>query len=507
MRSRIAALLVVLAMAGAGGAADAAGKGAKPQAPRTEAELIAQHRFAPEEVGYVLFDPKSGGVLTAKNAHRPFIPASVSKVPSAVAALAVLGPEHRFETRLLADGRIEGGVLEGDLYLRGGGDPFLMTEDLHELVDGLLARGITRVAGRFLYDATLLPVIQQIDPLQPDAAQYNAGISALSLNHNRVAFAWRHDGDLETLAAETFSESRTGRMPLSGIRYDAAPPGADPSIPLVRAARSPGEHWLISPRIAKQGRTWLPLRRPEVVAAEIFRALCADAGIELPPPEAGVTPDTAEVLAVHRSEPLVEIVRATLRYSNNLAAELVGLATASALEGRPLSLDRASARVAEWYRSRMPAVDWTGFAPGNFSGLSSAARVTPAQIAAVLVMAAQESGEGDLFALLPQQTWTVGNGKSTGIRGKKAKTVKPKPPDFEIRAKTGTVAYGSGLAGYIDRRGGSRLGFVILVSDLEARREFDASNRVRSLLLPREAKAWLRRARGLARELVLKWAG
>ena len=512
-RKGAAALLAAALLVGVAQAKPA--KIGAPPAPLTEEQLVAAHGLMPDQVGYVVFDPATGGLLAARNADRAFIPASVAKVPTAVAALAVLGPQHRFETALLADGPIADGVLAGDLYLKGGGDPLLMTEDLGVLVEALKARSVVRVAGRFAYDVSLLPPIDQIDPVQPDAAQYNPGLSALTLNFNRIALAWEHDGAPGSLKATAFSESRDGSLPVAGILYGTAPPGPGPAVPLVRAAGDPREHWLISPQIEKAGRTWLPLRRPGAVAAQIFRSLCAEAGIALPAPEPGVAPEQAAVLAVRQSEPLVEILRATLKYSNNLAAELAGLATARRLAGETLSLDRASAVVADWYRRTLPDTDWAGYRLDNFSGLSSASRATPAQIAAILAYAAgRQHDGGDFASLLPLLPWETendangagGKGAKRGGRGRAPATWKPDPaPDAALRAKTGTVAYGRGLAGYVEPASGGRFGFVIFISDLERRRAFDASPQVRSLILPPEAKDWLRRARSLERALLLRW--
>src|SRR5918995_1761336 len=82
----------------------------------------------------------------------PLIPASTAKLATAVAALDVLGPEHRFRTELLTSGVIEHGVLRGDLILRGGGDPLLDLPDLLGLAVRLENTGIREVDGHFLID-------------------------------------------------------------------------------------------------------------------------------------------------------------------------------------------------------------------------------------------------------------------------------------------------------------------------------------------------------------------
>ncbi len=137
------------------------------------------------EIAYLLVDLDSGARLLGKDETRPMIPASTAKLATAVAALDILGPDFRFATRVRAAGDISDGVLDGDLYLIGGGDPLLSIQDLMALVQKLRDQGLREVAGRFVYDDGLIAASPEINPRQPAEVSYNAGVSALSLNFNR----------------------------------------------------------------------------------------------------------------------------------------------------------------------------------------------------------------------------------------------------------------------------------------------------------------------------------
>ncbi|MCH7833289.1 MAG: D-alanyl-D-alanine carboxypeptidase, partial [Proteobacteria bacterium] len=100
-------------------------------------------------VGYALLDLESGGMIAGRDENALFIPASTAKVPATVAALGILGPGYRFETKLLAAGKVVKGVLQGDLTLQGGGDPLLAIQDLMGLAQKLKDSGLSRVSGRF----------------------------------------------------------------------------------------------------------------------------------------------------------------------------------------------------------------------------------------------------------------------------------------------------------------------------------------------------------------------
>ncbi len=450
---------------------------------------IARHGFAPDQVGYIVFDPRDGTVLAERQADRPFIPASVAKVPTTVAALAVLGPDYRFETMLLADGRIAGGRLEGDLYLRGGGDPVLDSDDLVGLVRGLRAQGVAHVAGDFVYDASLLRDFSEIDALQPLSASYNTGVSALSLNFNIMQVQWRRNG-AGAFDVSATTNTETMRVPVESVTFGLVPAAATDGGFYVHHHGADGEHWGLSPALPAQGHDWLPLHDPARNTAMVFRRIAADHGVTMGLPRPGAAPTGARIVARHHSRPLAQIVRGVLRYSNNLSAELVGLVASRHLTGRALDMAGSGTALGGWLQQQIAGVDWRGYAPANHSGLSSAARVTPRQMAAILRLADSRPFGTERFpGLLHPVGWAGANGG----------------PPVTVHAKSGTMYYARGLAGYIDTAGGRRLGFAVFVNDPAARRALDAAP-VQARSGSAAAQRWLARARELERVLVSHWA-
>ncbi len=161
--------------------------------PATDATLIEAAGFAADDVGFLVVDLKDGRVVAEHNPDRPFIPASVAKIASIAPALEILGGDHHFTTTLQAEGAVRDGVLAGSLTLRGGGDPFLTGDDLQVMAKALAATGIRKVAGGFRYDDSLLVDVPEINAMQPEAAGYNTGVSALGVNFNRIRFYWKTD--------------------------------------------------------------------------------------------------------------------------------------------------------------------------------------------------------------------------------------------------------------------------------------------------------------------------
>jgi D-alanyl-D-alanine carboxypeptidase/D-alanyl-D-alanine-endopeptidase (penicillin-binding protein 4) len=285
--------------------------------------------------------------------------------------------------------------------------------------------------------------------------------------------------------------SRSLNLPADTFRF-----GASGNLPgrvlLLPADDGPGERWLLSPHLGQQpGATWLPIRDPGLATATLFRRLAARAGIDLPPPMIGTAPAATLVLARHDSRNLAEITAGLLKFSNNLSAELVGIAAASKVVKLPLTLEDSAAVLAAWWRSRLPDIDWTGYAAPNHSGLTAEGRVSPRQIMGILQDALlTRDGIEDFPSLLPR----LGEGEEPDG-----------PPLVRVRAKTGTMDYARGLAGYLESDTGRWFAFVILVTDFQRRTALDAIRDIRSLDQTREARDWLIRAVAFDRALLRMW--
>ncbi|MBB4284329.1 D-alanyl-D-alanine carboxypeptidase/D-alanyl-D-alanine endopeptidase [Roseospira goensis] len=484
--------------------------GPKPAIPRpTEAELIAAAGFQPDQVGYLVYDLDTGAYLGGHNATRAaFLPASVLKIPTTVAALAVLGPDHRFPTLVRFDGDRLGrdGLWTGTLALVGGGDPVLDSEALRALVGALKAAGLTRLEGRFVYDDSALVATPALEPSQPAEHAYNPGLSALSLDFNRIRVRW--DGD-RVRVVETHDTPPVAPVRLTRASDPAGWSRAGP--PLRHAFPAPGtrdarglvtEVWRLSPYAPERGAAWLPVKAPGPFVAAVFRALAAEAGITLPEPEPAPGPARGPIVARHFSPPLSAIAANGLKYSNNLLAELLGLATTARLDGRPHDLAGSAARLERWLAQTLPWVDWTGFRMANHSGLSPDSRASPEQVVALLRFAEDQGAAlapRTYDALLPPRRFPDSDATRLAA-AVHAGDVTPR-----VWAKSGTMYHGRGLAGFARGASGHRLVFAVFTSDLAARRAFDAGYLHYAGGPVARARDALRRARDLEHALLLTW--
>jgi D-alanyl-D-alanine carboxypeptidase/D-alanyl-D-alanine-endopeptidase (penicillin-binding protein 4) len=256
--------------------------------------------------GLALVVDANGNELLAQNADEPFVPASVTKIVTAWLAMETLGGDYRFETRFyLDDKRV--------LYIRGGGDPFLISEELAPLATELVAAvGKTPIAGIVL-DAGYYPSNLRIPGIEEDAEPYDALNSALAVNFNTI-FAVRRGDKVES------GESQTPITPLAISEFRARGPRGKGRISL---SQDPA----VSLKYAG-----------ELIAAFVRRA----GGVVSGNVSIGSVPDGLKPVYVHRqSRPLSEILVALLSASNNYIANQVFLEIGGRRAGGPVSLEKS----------------------------------------------------------------------------------------------------------------------------------------------------------------------
>jgi len=448
------------------------------QAP--DAERLVREADLSGIVGFAVMDARTGALLEERASSAALPPASVAKVVTALYALDALGPEHRFETRVLATGGIAGGVVQGDLVLAGGGDPTLDTEALAALVAQLRQAGITGIRGGFKVWGGALPFARVIDPSQPDHVGYNPAVSGLNLNFNRVHFEWRRSGGgyAVTLEARTANH----RPAVGMVRMDVA----DRTSPVYTYRDGGGvDLWTVaSGALGQSGARWLPVRQPVPHAGDVFRSLARAEGISLPVPDPVEELPGGVVLAAHRSGRLEDLARDMLEFSTNLTAEVLGLAASASRLGRVASLDASAREMSAWARNSLGMGAATRFV--DHSGLGDASRVTARDMAAALVRARQGTALRSLLKDIP-------------VRDARQRILPDHP--LEVVAKTGTLNFVSALAGYARMEGGRDMAFAVFVADTQRRAGLSRQDRER----PPGGRTYARSARALQQALLSRW--
>ena len=258
----------------------------------------------------VLVMDAKGNELVAQNADEPFVPASVTKIVTAWLAMEVLGGEYRFETRFyLDDKRV--------LYVRGGGDPFLISEELAPLATELVAAIGKKPITGIVLDASYYPSNLRVPGIEDTDEAYNALNSALAVNFNTI-YAVRSGNKVRS------AEKQTPITPLAITQFRARGPNGRGRISLSQ-----------DPSVSLQ-------YAGELIAAFIERA----GGTVKGKISTGTVPASLQPVYVHRqSRTLSEILVELLRASNNYIANQVFLEIGGHRWGGPVSLEK-SLRVA-----------------------------------------------------------------------------------------------------------------------------------------------------------------
>ncbi|MCR8725842.1 D-alanyl-D-alanine carboxypeptidase/D-alanyl-D-alanine endopeptidase [Frigidibacter sp. ROC022] len=442
-------------------------------APDAEA-LIAEAKLG-GKVSYLVADARTGKLLEGRNVREPMAPASTAKTFTTLFAFDRLGQGYRFRTRLVADGKLSGSRLDGDLVLVGGGDPTLDTEALAGMARALRAKGITEVTGRLRYWGGALPYQHEITPGQPDHLGYNPAISGLNLNFNRVYFEWKKKGNGYAVSMDARSDKRRPLISTSRMKV------ANRRSPLYtfKDGRD-AEIWTVAkPALGKGGGRWLPVRHPDRYAAEVLRVLAGAEGISIAGGLAAAARAPAgAVLAERQSDDLRSIARGMLKYSTNMTAEVLGLSAS----GQP-SLRASASEMDSWLGASYGAA---GARLVDHSGLGGASRVTVEDMVSVLTAAGPA---GPLRPIL----------KDIPMRDAKGRPIANHP--IAVQAKTGTLNFVSCLAGYAGLPGGRVLSFAILTGDLKRRASLHDEEQER----PPGARAWNARAKHLQQALIERW--
>jgi D-alanyl-D-alanine carboxypeptidase/D-alanyl-D-alanine-endopeptidase (penicillin-binding protein 4) len=253
----------------------------------TRAALAGQMRLAGGASGAAVRDLETGETLYALRDDAPRVPASVQKLFVTSAALLGLGAGHTFDTTVRAAAPVTDGVLAGDLFLVGGGDPGLHPDDLRALAAQVAAQGVLRVDGRVRGDASAWDALvggpragwgyDRWIGGQLGALTLDRGWSAGRLQRRpaRTAAA-RFSAELERAGVEVVGRAATGTAPPEAPELARVP--SPPLRDLVRATNTPSDNFLAEMLLKGLGST-LGAGGSTAAGAAVVRATLDDLGI------------------------------------------------------------------------------------------------------------------------------------------------------------------------------------------------------------------------------------
>jgi D-alanyl-D-alanine carboxypeptidase/D-alanyl-D-alanine-endopeptidase (penicillin-binding protein 4) len=427
---------------------------AQPLPPEIDAAL-ARARIPRDAVTLLVtdVDPAQPPRLSHR-AQEPVNPASIAKLATTFAALDLLGPAYTWTTPLYADAPVVDRTLQGNLYIKGQGDPKLVLERLWLLLRRVRAMGIDRIAGDIVLDRTafeplpLDPSTFDGEPLRP----YNAAPDALLLNFRSVVLTFTPQ--------PAIGQARvTVDPPLAGVQWPALVPLTTGDCGDWRGALKADyfgdplrPRWNGGYPLACGERIWpVAFADPGSHAARAIAGLWTEIGGTLGGQVVeGRVPAGMVPILEHASPPLAEVVRDINKFSNNVMAQQVFLTLS--LQARGLgSREGTRELLRTWWQERIgptpPTFD-------NGSGLSRDGRASAAQLARLLQQAWASPSMPDFVASLP----------AAGIDGTMRRVRAP----MAAHLKTGSLRDVYGVAGYVHRPGGRRFVVVAIANHPQA---------------------------------------
>ena len=433
-----------------------AGAAADPLGPL--AGIAKRYKLPARSISAWVQEVASAQPLLAINPRVPRNPASTLKLLTTFVALDILGPIYAWPTEVYALGPLKDGVLEGDLLLKGFGDPYLLEENLWKLLGELRRTGLQHIRGDLVIDDShFAPPLRDPGAFDGQAFRlYNVLPNAMMVNFKAVTlvFAPRADGrgvsvrtrpELPNLKIINQLQLERGgcRGVLASVKITVPEPAvADAVVLSGRYQTGCGEQTL--PRTFMTSADY---------AYGLFRNLWAqwggtlDGGVRR-----GLQPMQARPLMVWHSPPLAELIRPLNKWSNNVMADALFYTLGGTLFEPPLMPVHGATVIESYLKQRHIPTD--GFVMENGSGLSRVTRLTALTLHEVLRYAYRSKYMPEYLASL----------SILGVDGTLRRRLQRSPETGWMHLKSGHLNNVAAVAGYVRAQSGKTYVVVLFVN-------------------------------------------
>lgn len=389
--------------------------------------------------------------ILAFNADTPRNPASAIKLLTTYLALESLGPTFTWKTTALAASAPRGGVLDGDLYLKGSGDPYLVLERYWLLIRELRLRGVREIGGDVVIDNSYFDV-GDLDPGDFDGrpySTYNVIPDALMVNFQAVNFMFRPDVTAHRveIIADPLPANLRIRNQVQLVDGNCA--GTQNRINFAVASVGGRDEATFTGRFSRkcvEYRVTRSLMKAPAYAYGLFRALWEESGGTIrgnyrraAAPSAGM-----RVLATLESVPLTSVITATNKHSNNIMARHLLLTLGAQRFGAPGTVEKGQ-RAVQDELTRL-GLDFPELEIGNGAGLTRDTRISARSLARLLLAA-----ERGLYGPEFESSLAL-----AGLDGTAKRRFSGSEFAGHMHLKTGTLNNVHALAGYVQTPGGRK---------------------------------------------------
>jgi len=452
--------MLILLSFGSPLAADEAQKSATRELPPALKRVLDAHNIDAQHISVHVQSLRSDEPLLALNGSVARNPASTIKLLSTYLALDYLGPAYTWKTEIFTRGPILDGVLDGDLIIKGYGDPYIVLERLWLMIRELRQRGLKQINGNLVVDNSYFQ-LEESDPAEFDGQEqrtYNVAPEALMVNFQTVRFVFRPTPDKQQLKITADPQPDNleiiNRLQLrsgycggyqNGIRMDMEKDQVIFS----------GSY----PRECRQYGMSRAVLTPASYAWGVFRKFWRDSGGDISGSLVlGEVPETMEPFAVIQSPSLAELIRGVNKFSNNIMARHMTLTVGAEMYGAPGTTQKSRDAVGALLKEAGRA--FPELYIDNGAGLSRDTRITAEHLADVLRSAADSIYQAEFIASL----------SISGMDGTLRKQYRNEPTTGRMHLKTGRLEDVFAVAGYVVADSGERFVVIMLQNYPKAHR-------------------------------------
>lgn len=424
---------------------------------------LEANKIAPDTLSLAIIPLTGNGKATYLNADTPMNPASTMKLLTTYSALELLGPGFRWKTAFYTDGEVKNGIVHGNLYLKGNGDPKLNMERLWLLLRDLRNNGITAIQGNLILDRSYFNMPEEkvfLDDSNESYRPYLVSPDSLLINFKVIRIISHTDNK----QAKIVSDPPLKDLQIVNELQVVAPRKKNhcpvmPDIEYIPVTQQNGTIKLtVSGNIVEECsvQKYISLFDHDRYAANIIRSFWKELGGQISgQSRIGVMPKDAKLLAVTWSPDLVEVIRDINKFSNNTMAKQLFL-TIGARNRKSGDKDDAEAA----YRTIYNWLLTKGVSPEqlkmeNGSGLSREERITAKEMVGLLQMAWKGNYSAEFIASMP----------IIGVDGTMSKRLRKTEARGRGHIKTGTLNNVRAIAGFIKDKNNNVWAIAAILND------------------------------------------
>jgi D-alanyl-D-alanine carboxypeptidase/D-alanyl-D-alanine-endopeptidase (penicillin-binding protein 4) len=415
--------------------------------PAAVQRVVEGHGLPASSYGFHVQEVGAAEPALSINGETSLIPASTIKTVTTLAALDTLGPAYTWRTELYALGPVVDGTLQGDLLMRGTGDPFLVEEQLRGMLKVLRRSGVQRISGNLVLDGSYFDasVVEQENIDNQAGRAYNTEPHAVIANFQTVTFFFYPHGNGRDVLILSDPYLPNLRIDNRLRQKDASCSGYQRGISFGVNPDDVGEV-VFSGDFPSRCTVFQMTREvldPLAYTFGLFNTLWQELGGVLDGALVeGSLPEGMQPLVVWTSPPLSDVITSINKYSNNLMTRHLLLTLGAEQSAPPATVEKGVAAVNAWLSAQ--SIDASRMHMVNGSGLSRAARVTPAFMNEVLQAGYRSLWMPEFVSSLPLN----------GLDGTMRSRVRGAAQRGRMHVKTGSLDGVSGVAGYVTAHSG-----------------------------------------------------